>query len=462
MYCHVNRNVTGDFSTSHKNRQDNVYGGSCTVQFKLALLCSIIICFSIFLSTKTCFAQEAGTIYIRADGSIDPPTAPISTIGDNVTYLLMGDIVNTSIVIERDNIIFSGVVVDDTIPIVEGTGNGDGIKILERTNVTIENMNIKGTGIAIGPYSSYITIFGNNLTNNYGGIGYTLSIVNAQNNTIYGNNITNNGGGISLYNSRGNSIYGNNIIGNNAWGISIGYYSDNNTIYRNNIENNTFGIGFGSSSNNNVIYLNNFINNTVQAIASDNSQNIWHSLWFHDGDSIGGGNYWGDYNGSSHLGVGTTPYVIDENNTDSHPWAGMINFYSFYGYEITIISNCSIFDLNFEIANQTHSTLVFKTDVPSGSQGFVRICAPNDLIQVFNGSSTIKLDGELAPIEFYSASLTAWDTWIGRYSQGVHLFEITGITAVPEFPTFLIIPLFMIATLLAMMFHKRRILTRAL
>jgi hypothetical protein len=32
---------------------------------------------------------QLGTIYIRADGSIDPPTALISTT-DNITYTFMG------------------------------------------------------------------------------------------------------------------------------------------------------------------------------------------------------------------------------------------------------------------------------------------------------------------------------------------------------------------------------------
>jgi hypothetical protein len=38
---------------------------------------------------------DGGTIYIRADGSIDPPTIPISTV-DNVTYTLTGNINNDS------------------------------------------------------------------------------------------------------------------------------------------------------------------------------------------------------------------------------------------------------------------------------------------------------------------------------------------------------------------------------
>ena len=50
-----------------------------------------------------------GTIYIRADGSIDPPDAPIITY-DNVTYTLTDNITSSAdgIVVERDNIILDG------------------------------------------------------------------------------------------------------------------------------------------------------------------------------------------------------------------------------------------------------------------------------------------------------------------------------------------------------------------
>jgi hypothetical protein len=46
--------------------------------------------------------RAQGTIYIRADGSIDPSTAPISTV-HNVTYTFTDNIYD-SIVVERDNI----------------------------------------------------------------------------------------------------------------------------------------------------------------------------------------------------------------------------------------------------------------------------------------------------------------------------------------------------------------------
>jgi len=66
--------------------------------FLLALLIS---------STLVCVfniepARAAGTIYIRADGSIDPPTANI-TSADNVTYTFTDNNYD-EIVVERSNI----------------------------------------------------------------------------------------------------------------------------------------------------------------------------------------------------------------------------------------------------------------------------------------------------------------------------------------------------------------------
>ena len=61
------------------------------------------------LASRVEKAEASGTIYIRSDGSIDPPDAPIVT-ADNVTYLLSGNI-NSSvdgIVIERSNVILDG------------------------------------------------------------------------------------------------------------------------------------------------------------------------------------------------------------------------------------------------------------------------------------------------------------------------------------------------------------------
>ena len=74
--------------------------------------------------------RAQGTIYIRADGNIDPPDAPISSL-DNVTYTVTGNITD-SIVVERDNIVINGAGYNMT-----GSGDGNGITLTDRTNVTV-------------------------------------------------------------------------------------------------------------------------------------------------------------------------------------------------------------------------------------------------------------------------------------------------------------------------------------
>lgn len=52
---------------------------------------------SAFISQQA--SAEPATIYIRADGSVDPPAAPISSV-DNVTYTFTDNIYD-NIVVER-------------------------------------------------------------------------------------------------------------------------------------------------------------------------------------------------------------------------------------------------------------------------------------------------------------------------------------------------------------------------
>jgi len=166
--------------------------------------------------------KAEGTIYIRADGSIDPPTAPISTV-DNVTYTLTGNVTSDAdgIVAERDNI-----VVDGTVYTVTGSGSGNGITLTDRSNVTVGNMTIKNFAYGIGLYSSSNdTLSDNNITNNYVGIYLHAS----SNNNIANNTVTNNRDfGIWLRESSINRISGNNIT-NNRDGIDLSG-SSNNTI----------------------------------------------------------------------------------------------------------------------------------------------------------------------------------------------------------------------------------------
>jgi len=264
--------------------------------------------------------RASGTIYIRADGSIDPPDAPISTV-DNATYTLTGNITSDGdgIVVERSNII-----IDGNGYMVQGTGAllSKGIHLSSVINARIKDTNIKGfdSGGVYLESTSYSTITENNITANNGN-GIALS--ESSYNTVSGNNITaNDGSGVGLYGfyvrTKNNTISGNQIT-NNYYGVYLDY-SSSNSISGNKITNNKCGIGLFEFSNNNKIYHNNFIFNDLQA-TTYKSNNTW------DDGYPSGGNYWSDYTDidADGDGIGDTPYVIDADNKDHyplmHPWS---------------------------------------------------------------------------------------------------------------------------------------------
>ena len=223
-----------------------------------AILLVILLASMLYSAFKIMPAEAAGTIYIRADGSIDPPTAPIQRNGN--VYTLTSNITSDAdpaIVVERDNI-----VVDGSGFTVEGTGAilFRGIYLNGRSNVTIKNTAIEAFDCGIFLASSSNNIIGNNITaNNYCGIWlYSPS----SGNSISGNNITNNGVGILLDSSSNNIVSGNNIA-NNWHGIYLSR-SSNNCIAQNNLTaNDWFGMRIEASSSNNSITENTITDGSI-------------------------------------------------------------------------------------------------------------------------------------------------------------------------------------------------------
>jgi len=277
--------------------------------------------------------KAIGTIHIRADGSIDPPTPLISTV-DNITYTLTGNIISDSdgIVVERDNIVVDGAgytVGGVGIGIGISSGNnvtlknvivasfGVGIKILGNNNTLSDNTALNNDyGIYLDEYSSYNTLSGNNASsNNDVGIHLDRSFYN----NLSGNTASSNDYGIYLdeYSSY-NTLSGNNAS-YNYYGIHLDQWSQYNNLSGNNALVNWYGI-FLYGSSNNIIFHNNFIDNLnfIQAWSSD--VNIW------DDGYPSGGNYWSDYEDIYPLaeeldgsGIWDTPYEIVEVGQDNYP-----------------------------------------------------------------------------------------------------------------------------------------------
>jgi len=197
-----------------------------------------------------CKAAASETIYIRADGSIDPPTANITT-PDDVIYTFT-DNNHDQIVVERDNIILDG-----SGYVLQGTGNGTesgtGIYLSGRVNVTIQNVRIDAFDHGVDLRDSFNnTVSGNNITANW---LYGVYLDDSSSNNISGNSMTDNYIGIQLNYSPGNTVSGNNVS-NRYCGILL-YHSSNNTVLDNVFVGD--GLRFVGSSHGNVVE-NNIVN----------------------------------------------------------------------------------------------------------------------------------------------------------------------------------------------------------
>ena len=323
-------------------------------------------------------------IYIKADGSIDPATANITSL-DNITYTFTADI-NASIVIEKND-----TVVDGASYTLQGTGSGTGIDLSYRNNVTLKNVEVTDFTYGIYLYSSSNnTIIGNTVSNNW----YGICLWDSSNNTIIGNTASNNYNGILLY-----------------------------------------------SSSNNVLFHNNLINNTNPTYTFESFSNTW------DDGYPSGGNYWSNYSGvdSDYDGIGNTPHVIDADNQDNYPLMGMFSdFVVTLEYHVKTICNSSISDFQYN-----GTAISFNVTGETDTTGFCRICVPRALM---NETHQVFVNGTEVPCNLLLCSNSTHSYLYLSYNHSTQ-----EVIVIPEFPLLTILPLLMIATLLAALIYKRKV-----
>jgi parallel beta-helix repeat protein len=301
-------------------------------------------------------------VYIRPDGSIDPPIAAIFTT-DSITYTLTSDLY-VQVVVERDNII-----IDGSNHLLQRDGTGRGIDLADRTNVTIKNIEIRD-------FQS----------------GIWLS--QSSNNKVFGSKILNNTFGIWIYGST-NTVQGNMISNNSNSGIVIDVDSSDNTIHRNNITRNNQGVWFILASGNNL-HHNNFVDNTQQVYLSTSGYgNVW------DNGYPSGGNYWSNYIGddSDHDGIGETLYILDADNYDRYPLMGMFSRFDIpLDYNVNVISNSTI--EGFECFESNSTIKIYVSNMTATQTfGFCRMCIPKSLM---SPPYTVMIDRGLTEILYFN------------------------------------------------------------
>jgi nitrous oxidase accessory protein NosD len=250
--------------------------------FVMALLFSVVCL--MFVSSAEANPLPAPSIlevYIRSDGTVDPATVPIQREGD--IYTFTGDLTNSTITVECDNIVIDGA--DYKLQ-----GNyywwDIAITLENRRNVIIKNIDIRDYVVSIQlTASSNIIIYNNSM----------LTDTN-----------------ICLDSSPSNQIVGNNITSYNTYCIQFDRSSSNNLVFGNSFYDAGLAVDINSGGNN-TFYLNNFVDNFK------NVQTYGDNVW--DNGSVG--NFWSDYNGTDADGdgVGDIPYTVeyDDDLRDRYP-----------------------------------------------------------------------------------------------------------------------------------------------
>jgi parallel beta-helix repeat protein len=283
----------------------------------------------LFCGVRVLPVEASYIIYIRADGSIDPPTAPVSTV-DNVAYTLTDNILTDTwgIVVQRDGIVFDGA--EHTIQCT--MLNGPGILLSETTNVTITNINIVHflEGMYLN-HSSFNRVLLNTLTEDMCGVYLIQSHNNSvSSNTVVGNKNTMAGilldyacnntiednsandatmYGISIQNtSSGNIVLNNSASGN---GAGIGLHSFDNLVSHNNLTGNSEGIYFGEQAHDDTVSEN---------VATGNSYGMY--LYRCSNVTISSNNMTGNFDGVT-LGDSCSNVTISDNAIASNSGDGI-------------------------------------------------------------------------------------------------------------------------------------------
>ncbi|MCK4313201.1 right-handed parallel beta-helix repeat-containing protein [Candidatus Bathyarchaeota archaeon] len=458
------------------------------------------ILFMTMLSFNVLLIHAGYTIYILPDGTINPPAAPIQRVGD--IYTFTGNISNP-IVVERDNI-----VIDGAGYTVQGAGTETGITLSSINNVTMKNAEVIGFNYGIhlnytwsstvsdctfmsdmysSPpnmyhgiwllHSSNNTISGNTMM-------YTtqrgILLVSSHNNTLSNNTQMYSENGIYLTaESKDNTISDNVVEHNNRYGILLDrfsskntlsgntatfnqydginlYYSSNNTVFENTAIINRYGINLDHSSDN-TVYHNNFITNGLGQANSTDSTNTW--------DNGSSGNFWSDYNGTdlNGDGIGDTPYMIDVNNEDRYPLIvpAVWNYsnpvpivWEATTYSVALSSNSTISMFKF---NQQQKQISFKVNGESGTVGYCNVTIPQTLLNITQAGWIILIN-DTPPVTEPIITSNGTHTFINlTYTfASTNDIVIQGTSVIPELPSAILLPLFMIISMLAVAFRKKR------
>jgi parallel beta-helix repeat protein len=302
--------------------------------------------------------------------------------------------------------------------------------VINGINVTVRNLNLAKNRHGLFCYNvtdsriEYVTA----LENSYG-----IYLQDSSGNIINSNRCLKAWVGICLQDSDYNVVE-ENTAGDSEKGISL-YEADYNSLRGNNVLNNLYGVRL-YSSHFNEFFHNNIIENTNQADLISSYPNVW--------DNGFEGNFWSDYIGpdTNRDGLGDTPRIIDDDNSDRYPLLGSFCNVSIYYEEnfhrVPVISNSTVLSFIFEATNNTIRLTVNGTDE---TYGFCRMCIPHILIEP---EIAVIIDDGLTEVLY--PNFTIRDDGFCRWICFAYQHTKHEILIIPEFsPVFFLLTLLLVA-----------------
>jgi len=292
--------------------------------------------------------------------------------------------------------------------------------------------------------------------------GYlAVHLEKSNNNSIRKNTIVNNGieselsvgEGIILLNSNSNIITHNILESNVVTGIDI--RACYNIITNNLIKGSIAGITLFNTSKNNIIHHNNFIQNELH-VREEEDGTLLSNFW--DDGSIG--NYWDDYvgldDGSDGRvagdGVGDTdlPHLAVDNYPLKIPSGTIPIVWGNLTYPVSLISNSTVSVFRFARADKK---IIFDVRGPSDTVGYCNVTIPKNLLRD-NPWKIMLNDTDITSQAIITENQTHTSIYF-IYNHSTYNVQIIGTWVIPEFPATIVLLLFMILTMLILVFIKK-------
>jgi len=384
----------------------------------IALL--LILSFVLVSLPQITIVKAQSIIYIHSDGSFDGTD---KIVREGNVYTFTGDI-NGSVVVERDNIVVDGAgfVLQGTT-LLQETGDWDfvSVNISSRKNVTVKNITIKHAGYDTMRIfdSSNCSILNTIIIITQGYFSPRIHLNNSSNNVLSGND-----GQITLVNSDGN------ILLDNPWSIRLSKSSNNTITGNGNIELTEASNNF-ISKNNSSIKLYTMSNGNI---ISENNGFI--GLWDSSNNSIIGNN------GAILIFESHNNPLIQNTIEDNSP----------YGIELSYSSD-NIVSENIIQNNKLDICYVFNTT-------FYQNDFVNASIDIVDDSNIFWDNGNEGNYWNDYSGLDENEDGIGDTpyiidENNQDNYPLMAPNIIPEFPSWLILPLLMIALLFVIIFKKK-------